>query len=47
LAHWGIFSESETKRKENALMSYGVYLNAPRIRSRQKYFFFSPAKYSE
>jgi len=25
LAYWGIFSDSETKREENALISYGVF----------------------
>ena len=25
VAYWGIFSGSETKRKENALISYGIF----------------------
>jgi hypothetical protein len=29
LAYWGIFSISETKRQENALISYGYFQIAP------------------
>lgn len=29
LAYWGIFSKSATKRKENALISYGFSSNSP------------------